>query len=271
MISESTLAQEFWAKGRSESCPVIDMHGHGGRYRGIYFPRADVDSMIRTMDQCGVRMLLLCHHDALHSPDIANAANIETVRLHPDRLRAYLGLLPHYPDIMARELAEFDQHRDVYVGLKFLSGYFNIPWDAPVFEAAWRFANERKLLVLGHTWGGSTVDGPPQARKIAAGYPDLKLLCGHSFFGAWDEAIAVAKEFPNVYLELTAVLCVRGPLERFVAAGLSEKLLFGVDLPWFDPHQGIGAVLSAEISDQDRHNILHRNARKLLKSVGVNV
>jgi predicted TIM-barrel fold metal-dependent hydrolase len=41
-------------------------------------------------------------------------------------------------------------------------------------------------------------------------------------------------------------------------------MLFGTDLPWFSPLQGIGAVLSAEISDDDRRNILHRNADDLL-------
>ena len=92
----------------------------------------------------------------------------------------------------------------------------------------------------------------------------MSLLLGHSLHGAWGEAVAIARESPNVYLELTAVLDDRGVLELFVAEGLSERLLFGTDLPWFDPHHGIGAVLSAEITDADRHNILHRNAERLL-------
>jgi predicted TIM-barrel fold metal-dependent hydrolase len=41
-------------------------------------------------------------------------------------------------------------------------------------------------------------------------------------------------------------------------------MLFGTDLPWFDPHHAIGALLSADISDEDRHNICHCNAEKLL-------
>jgi uncharacterized protein len=269
--AESLLAADFWKYGKTEQCPVIDMHGHMGAFRGIYFPRADTDSMIRTLDECGVRMLVFCHHDALFCPDIGNAVNVEAVRKYPTRLRAYLGLQPHYPDQMARDLAEFDQYRDVYVGLKFLAAYFQVPWDAPVFEKAWKFANERKLLVLAHTWNGSACDGPAMARKIAPLYPHVQLLCGHSFYNAWDEAIAVAKDNPNVHLELTAVLSVRGVVEKFVAAGLAKRILFGTDLPWFDPHQGIGAILSADISDEDRHNILHRNAERLLHAVGVKV
>ena len=87
--------------------------------------------------------------------------------------------------------------------------------------------------------------------------------------GAWSEAIAIAREFPHVHLELTAVLDDRGPLELFCRAGLARQLLFGTDLPWFNPHHGIGSVLSAEIDDEARHDILHRNAEKLLAGVGV--
>ena len=49
-----------------------------------------------------------------------------------------------------------------------------------------------------------------------------------------------------------------------VAAGLTARMLFGTDLPWFAQHRGIGAILSADISDADRHNMLHRNAERLL-------
>lgn len=271
MISDSPLAREFWARGRSAACPVVDMHGHMGPHQGIYFPRHTPEGMLRTMDQCGYRLLVFCHHAALNCPDLQNSVNEEAVRRYPDRFRAYLGINPNYPEIAARDLAAFDRHRDVYVGLKLLSDYHRFAWDAPEYEPAWRFADARRLLVLGHTWGGSPFDGQEQVRKAARRYPQVRLLLGHSLHGAWDEAIAIAGEFPNVYLELTAVLDDRGPLERFVAAGLGGKLLFGVDLPWFDPHQGIGAVLSAELDDEARHDILHRNAERLLREQGLDL
>lgn len=271
MISNSQLAKEFWKNGHSRSCPVIDMHGHMGVFRGIFFPRAEVDAMIHTMDQCGVSLLVFCHHAALFNPAIGNRVHVEAVRKYPDRLRAYMAMNPHYPDQMRRDLKSFERYSDVYVGLKMLAGYYGVAWDAPAFRPAWEFANERKLLVLGHTWGGSRYDGPEQVRYIASHYPRLKLLCGHSLFGDWEQAVTIAREFDNVYLELTAVLGIRGPLERFVGSGISHKLLFGVDLPWFDQHHGIGAVLSAEINDEDRHMILHRNAERLLASVGLDI
>ncbi len=269
MINDTPLARAFWQDGRCAACPVIDMHGHLGPFAGIWFPRGSADAMIHTMDQAGVRLLCLVAHAALFMPDVGNAATVEAVRRHPDRLRGYLALNPHYPEHIARDLASYDRDADVWVGLKVLPDYHGKPMDDPAYIPAWEFADERELLVLAHTWGGSPLNGEKQVRTIAERYPKLKLLAGHSLHGAWAEAAAIARERPNVYLELTAVLDDRGVVEQFVAAGLSERILFGTDNPWFHPHHGIGTLLSAEITDEDRHNILHRNAERLLAGVGV--
>lgn len=264
MISNSSMAEEFWSTGRRGDCPVIDMHAHMGPWPGIFFPDAAPEAMVARMDQCGVRMLAFCHHAALFCPEIGNAASVDAVRRFPDRLRAYLGVNPHYPRQIAADLAGWEAHRDVYVGLKLLAGYHQVPWDAPAYRAAWEFADARGLLMLLHTWAGSRFDGADMVRRMAPRYGRARLLLGHSLHGDWESAIALAREFPNIWLELTAVLDDRGVLEKFCAAGLSKRLLFGTDLPWFNPHHGIGAVLSADITDDDRHDILHRNAESLL-------
>ncbi len=92
---------------------------------------------------------------------------------------------------------------------------------------------------------------------------------GHSGYGEWDRAIGVARDYEHVYLELTAAYHVNGIIERMVREAGSHKILFGTDLPWFDPHYGIGCVVWAKIADEDRHNILHRNAERLLRAQGV--
>ena len=44
----------------------------------------------------------------------------------------------------------------------------------------------------------------------------------------------------------------------------SKKIVFGTDMPWYSPYYAAGAVLFARITDEERHDILHRNAEKLL-------
>jgi predicted TIM-barrel fold metal-dependent hydrolase len=265
MIGGSALAREFWEHGKSASCPIYDMHGHMGPHESIYMPRGDTAAMIGTMDECGVRMLVFSHHVALDSlPELGNRLGVEAVRRYPDRLRAYCSVNPNYPERLRADLETFDDYGDVYVGLKFLSDYHQIALTDEAYRPAWEFAEERELLVLAHTWGGSKYDGPEVVRTCAERYGRVRLLLGHSCHGDWDAAVQLARDFPNVYLELTALFDDRGVLEKLVNEAGSDRMLFGTDLPWFDPHQAVGALLSAHIDDEDRHNICHRNAERLL-------
>jgi len=261
---DSELAAEFWQKGRSDSCPVYDMHAHMGEWYGIYFPRCEPAQMVRSMDAAGVKLLCFAHHAALMCPDLGNRPAVEAVRAFPDRLRAYLAINPHYPQAVERDLSQFDDMRDVFVGLKILAGYHGVKLSDERYGRALEFADERSLPVLVHTWRGSATDGPDEVRRIATKHGSVRFLLGHSFCDDWEQAIAVAREHPNTYLELTAVLGTRGVVEMFCEQVGSERMLFGTDLPWFDQHQGIGSLLSAAISEDDIHNICHRNAEALL-------
>jgi uncharacterized protein len=264
MIGTSPLAREFWEQGKSASCPIYDMHGHMGPWAAIYFPRSQPEQMIATMDECGVKMLVFSHHQALMSPDIGNRPSIEAVRRFPARFRAYCVINPNYPDRVEADLAAFEQHRDVFVGFKFLSDYHQIPISDDRYRPALEYAEQRGLLVLMHTWGGSPYDGAAQVRRLAERYTKLRFLLGHSCSGEWDEVVALVNEFPNLYLELTAIFDDRGGLEKFAAEAGSQRMLFGTDLPWFDPHQAVGALFSAHLSDEQIHDICHCNAEKLL-------
>ena len=264
MISDSDLAREFWEEGRSESCPIYDMHGHMGPWPGIHFPRQTTEAMIGTMDACGVRMLVFSHHEALLAPDIGNRTAIEAVRRWPDRLRAYCVINPNYPERAEADLASLHDHGDVFVGLKFLPDYHGLPLTDARYRPSWEYADARELLVLTHTWQRSEMDGPAEVRRVAERYPRVKLLLGHSLHRDWDAAVDIAQRFPGVYLELTAVFDDRGAIERLVAGAGSKRILFGTDLPWFDPHHAMGALLSASLSDDERHDICHRNAERLL-------
>jgi predicted TIM-barrel fold metal-dependent hydrolase len=264
MIGNSPLRSEFWEKGKSDACPIYDMHGHMGHWAAIYFPRPTPEQMIGTMDECGVKRLVFSHHAALNAPNVGNRPSIEAVRRFPDRLRAYCVINPNYPELIERDLQTFEEYRDVFVGLKFLSDYHQIPITDERYCPALEYANDRELLVLMHTWGGSPYDGAALVRPLAGKYPRVKFLLGHSCHGEWEAAVALTRDFPNIFLELTAIFDDRGVLEMFAQEAGSDRMLFGTDLPWFDPHQAVGALLSAHLSDDDLHNICHRNAEKLL-------
>ncbi len=260
--SRSELARRFWQQGRSSDCPVIDGHAHMGAWKGIYFPLAEPQQMIRRMDRAGVRMIVFSHHAAISSPDVMNRLSVEAVRANPQRLRAYCVF--HPVELGQAQLDSYDSFRDVYVGLKLHADMHGVPYTDPRYAPAWEFADRRELPVLVHSWGTSSNDGTAVMRSIAERYPKVRLILGHSLHDRWSDAIAMARDFPRVCLDLCAVLDERtGVLERFVAEAGSDRVLFGTDIPWFDFHYYIAGVLAAGITEQDQRNILYRNAQAL--------
>ena len=265
MIADSPLVKAFWEQGRLDDCPVIDMHGHMGPWPAIYFPRAEPEQMLHSMDTAGVRRLVFSSHEALFSAATGNDYTARVARKWPERFSGLMVINGNYMDIVEKDLARFDSMRDAFIGFKFLAAYHEVAMDDPRYDDVWAFANQRQLIVTCHTWGHSgDWNGPKQVENVASRFPDVRLMMAHSLLGDWDAAVHMVTEYPNVYCDLTAVFEWRGSLELFVERGCSQRMVFGTDLPWFSPLHGIGCVLSADITDSDRRNILHRNAEKLL-------
>ncbi len=265
--ANSELARYFWKNGRLP-CPIYDFHAHMDEHAEIYFPFSGVDDMVRNMDRRGVERLFFCGHLALDDPLYGERYNPAAVRKYPDRLRAYHIIHSRHAD-PAREIREVDENPDVYVGFKILGDYNDFPIDAPCHDPYYDYLNRTKKLLLVHTWGGSRNDGWQNVASIARRFPEITIICGHSFFGDQIAGIEGTKAFPNVFYELTAVPIVRGYLEDIVRCAGSERVLFGTDLPWFDTMHGVGTVLGADITDEDRLNIFYRNGEKIYNRLGI--
>ena len=263
MKNPSRLAADFLSDGRSADCPVLDMHGHYGPFAGIYMPSPYAEGMLRSMDRCGVAAVAISSHAALVDAERGNRETAEVIAEHRGRFYGYAVINPNYPEQARRELDGFAE-RPGFVGLKFHPDWHDHPLTGDGYLPALEYAADARLLVLSHTWGESRCSRPALVGEVAARFPGAVFLLGHSGYGEWEAAFAVAREHENCYLELTAAYRVGGIIERMVAEVGSDKIVFGTDLPWCDPHWGIGAVCFSRIGEEDRHNILHGNAERLL-------
>ncbi len=79
------------------------------------------------------------------------------------------------------------------------------------------------------------------------------------------EAVRMAKEYANVYLDFVGDIFCYHLIESLVKTIPAEKILFGSDFPWFDPRTHISQVLLAEIDNQLKQKILSDNARAVYK------
>ncbi|OHB53034.1 MAG: hypothetical protein A2Y07_06445 [Planctomycetes bacterium GWF2_50_10] len=265
IFNSSPLAAEFWQRGYSDDCPIIDFHGHMNEIGCGYLPRCRPENMLKSMDAHNVKMLLFCSHTALMAPALATEMDKKVVEMYPDRFRAYYALNANTTDIK-REFKHFQDNIHIYAGIKMLPDYFKRPINDPTYERFYDLCNDQKLLFLCHTWDNppSIYNGPTQAEEFLKKYPAVTFIAGHSFHPNWKQACRLCNTYPNLYLELTAVLDERGPLEQLLASCGSQKLLFGTDLPWFNSLHGIGTILSTNMSDDDRKNIFFRNGNRIL-------
>ncbi len=268
--NDSTILRDYWDHGKSEKCPVFNTHAHHGTFGAIYFPGGgSAEAMITPMDRAGVQIAIASSHEALQDPINGNHVTAEVIAAYPDRFRGWVVVHPHYPKQLTKDVDKFEiWQAQGFVGFKIHPGWQQYPLTGPNYKPMFEFAEERNIPVLSHTWGEDPYCGSVQVRKIAETYPEIPFLAGHAIHGEWDQAISITRDHPNLYLELTAAYSVNGVLEHLIAGVGADRILFGDDLPWFDPMHGIGCVLCAHISDDDRHAILHSNAERLF---GINL
>lgn len=261
---KNSVAEHCWLHG-DPGFPVYDMHGHMGPHYAIYFKRSEPVDMVAHLKRAGVKRLAFTHHYALWEPSYRNENVYRICQEFPDTLRFYIAVNPHYPEIIKEDLAQFDKWRPFVVGLKMLAGYHRVNVTDKAYEYALKFADERGIPVLNHTWGGRGHfnDGPSMLQLVEK-YRNIRFFHGHSIFGDYEYAEKVVKASPHSYLELTAVPGENGMIEKFCSLVSSEKIIFGTDLPWFDEYQAIGGVVSAKISDTDKRNILCDNVERIL-------
>ncbi|HOS44010.1 MAG TPA: amidohydrolase family protein [Armatimonadota bacterium] len=263
MSRMTPLVEAFLAQGKLAACPIYDLHTHPDRFAGIYFPAPDVDGILRTMDRCGVAKIAIAPHAALLAPVEGNDLTFAMLAAHPDRFLGYLVFNPHYPETLDALLARSLETPGI-VGFKIHPAMHDYPLTGAAYQPLFAWANTHRQLVLAHTWADPRCDAVA-CRTIAEQYPAMLFLLGHSCWGDFPRAIALAAALPNVYLELTAAEHVPGFIEQAVRGAGAEKLIFGSDLPWFNPHYTLGCVLFADIEDADRHAILHGNAERILE------
>ena len=262
---DSELAGAFYEQGRPADCYILDFHAHMHRLNSMYLPAHSPEQMIDIMKRCNTRLTVFCSHMAMAYAEFEDEYNLAVAKRYPDSFLAYHAVIPGrtgYDTAIAR----FEANKKYYFGFKMHADTDLTPLTDDAYKPFFEYMDAHGLPALLHTWGGSKFDGVDEVAKLAERYPNAVFICGHCFHGDWKNGAELIKGRPNLYGELTAVMDDRGAIEMLCDVAGSDRILFGTDVPWFDTHHGVGAVLSADISDGDRRNIFYRNGEKLLAS-----
>lgn len=104
---------------------------------------------------------------------------------------------------------------------------------------------------------------PVHVAALARRYPEATIIMAH-MGGDFIYGCQAIRETPNVLTDPSGSYCENGMLEYAVKTLGADRILFGSDAPGASFINNVAKVTAADISADDKHKILHANARRLL-------
>lgn len=205
-----------------------------------------------------------------------NQWSCQVAREHP-RLAAFTGVDPVMDEeTMAREVAACKENGAK--GLKIHPEVQRFPANDRRLWPAYRAAEELRMSILFHAgpFGGS--DGsnahPRLFVEVARAFPRLTMVLAHcGGTGNAPDAIALARQFPNVYFDCCGVVsrdAGRAMADEELVGLLRslglDRIMFGSDWPTRDPRPDIERVLALPLSQAEQRQVLSENAARILFS-----
>jgi len=254
---------------------VIDAHAHfGGVLRNGKLPPG-VQALIRAMDGCGINQSLFSNSAAIGAPTpdafrAGNEAAIEAVKVHPDRLRAYLVFQPHFLDASLAMAERVLDPKAGLVGFKLHGVSHNYPLDGEGYRRAYQFAHQHRLPVLFHIMSSHRAETPTLRgeslpvvlARVLDEFSGMKLIIAHFGRSVEDWAGFTAKH-PNAFMETAASGVPYRTLERTIAAAGPERILFGTDSTYLSPGAQLAKIAFADIAEETKKAIFASNARRV--------
>lgn len=244
---------------------IWDSHNHLGHFREFNVPGNTAEGMLESMNNLGIDKVFVTAHMAAIGPDFKSGNNqvINAIKKYPDRFMGYVTINPSYHNEIVDELDRCFAIEGMN-GIKLHPDVHGCPIDYKNYDLVYEYANEYKLPVLIHVWGRGQV---AIIDKLAAKYPEVRFLMGHggAKAKAMEDAVEIMKKHKNVYADVAISSAPQGNVEWYVDEIGSEKILFGTDMPFYSPNFTLGRVALAEISEDDKRNILGINLRRILQ------
>ena len=137
----------------------------------------------------------------------------------------------------------------------------SVPPGAEAERALRAYAEDGYNPIIAHSF-----DFGDDVKKVAADFPDMKIILAHPSFPWQEEALSVATHKPNVYIDLSGWSPKYFPpiLVRYTNTLLQDKMLFGSDWPVITADRWLADFAKIDIRDEVRPKVLKANARRLL-------
>lgn len=251
---------------------IFDVHAHVGKWHAWHRPsrelplEAQLDGIDRLMDRlgyegCVVSSLLALEQDLTEGND-----QVLTAVESRDRIYGYAVVSPHALEQSLGEIDKYATHPK-FLGLKnhpVITGErVNTPRNLEILEHLSR--QGYRLPVLLHTYDEADCRSVMDA---AARFPEQTFIMGHMCGPEWrvcvDLLADAGEACAKVYVEPASCSHPIADKVRYARDRLGiERIVFGTDMDIINPAFGLGMILGADLSDEERALILYDNALTL--------
>jgi predicted TIM-barrel fold metal-dependent hydrolase len=224
-----------------------------------------VPNLVREMDEMGIRASTLLPIDF---PILsANAGVALGAAKQESKLLSFGSVHPYAAD---PERRLDDQLGQGARGIKMHPAVQLVRPDARRAKALYEMCGEREMIVFWHC-GPVGIEGhlPRYLSQVRhyegpiAENPKTKFVLGHSGALQFEEALALQRRYPNVWLETSSQSVSN--VKRMVERADPDRVVHGSDWPFYHPAISIAKILIATEGNRElRHKMLWANASKLL-------
>jgi predicted TIM-barrel fold metal-dependent hydrolase len=256
---------------------AIDAHSHLGRRKtplGHGVASFLGDDLIRDLDEVGLDCAVAFPLGASCTDySEANQVMAEEMAKHPKRIISFCRINPNFgPEATAKSL----NHCLGTLKLKGIKLHPEIeffdPNEAELMEPVYEAARRYGVPIIFHT-GMSSKAAPAVIGELAARYKDVPVILGHMGVSEYvKQAVAVARQNDNIYLEISVVGWMPLLLEAFRGVGTS-KILFGSDHPYNPLPMEVEKIAkhvgrAAKLTVDDFKKVFANNFLSLMRSRG---
>jgi hypothetical protein len=275
---------------------IIDLHCYPGTREWIacqgpyvealakYWKREWVgkaeDEVVREFAAAGVEACLVALdlETTIGTPPVTNEYAHAMWKRHPERIIQCWGALePPKKDVL--EEAKKAVRQLGFIGFHFHPIMQHFAVDDRRYYPMFELISELKAAVMidvGTTGMGAGMPGghgalirhahPSSIDRLAADFPDLKIVMAHPGWPWVEETTAVALHKGNVYWEMSgwAPKYFPGNLKVDMRGRLQDKIMFGSDYPSMPYARILSEWNELGYSDAVMEKIFHRNAERIL-------
>lgn len=225
------------------------------------------DSLVKLMDKHGIDKACLSSWSHIYDPVRGNDEVFQAMQKHPKRIIGFCVLSPRLRSHGGRDMAgEIDRCVQKFgmKGIKVHPLANEFYADSPALDPALEKAKEYGLPVLFHS-GTDSHSHPRVLGNTAKRHPDVNILLGHMGQEACFDAIDVARENPNIFLDTTYSPDYRGLIELAVKQVGADRIVWGSDIPALEVAVELMKVKCVDISEKEKSMIMGGNMARILR------